>query len=116
MSLNAAGVSAVGISVGFRKTDVLLIDFLGRVTVSAELPHEALGYHQVHPQIFATVAGLIRALPNRKQDRIAGIGLALPDGWADSAELAQLQSQLEVFVQNDVTSAAAGESIFGATT
>jgi len=119
VSLNADGVSAVGISVGFRKTDVVLIDFLGHVTASAELAHETLGYHHVHPQIFATVSGLIRALPKRKQDRIAGIGLALPDGFEDSPELAQLQGQLEtlgleVFVQNDVTSAAAGESMFGA--
>lgn len=120
VSLNADGVSAIGISVGFRKTDVVLIDFLGNVTASAELPHESAGYHYVHPAIFGTVSGLIRSLPKRKQDRIAGIGLALPDGFEDSKELADLQLQLErelgleVFVQNDVTSAAAGESMFGA--
>ena len=120
VSLNPQGVYAIGISVGFRKTDVVLIDFVGNVISFVELRHDTAGHHYVHPEIFASVKGLISGLPKKKQDRVAGIGLSLPDGFEDSENLSALQSDLEaslgleLFIQNDVTAAAAGESMFGA--
>jgi predicted NBD/HSP70 family sugar kinase len=66
-------------------------------------------------------------VPKKYHDRIAGIGLALPEDEAE-LELAnnstierheQLQVEieaalgLEVYLQNDITAAAHAESIFG---
>lgn len=120
VSLNPEGVFAIGISIGFRKTDVVLIDFVGHVIDQSELRHEEPGAAVVHPDIFSAVEALVSRLSQKKRTRLAGIGLALPEGFDDSEILAQLQTSLteklglEIFVQNDVTAAAASESMFGA--
>lgn len=120
MSLNPEGAYSVGISIGFRKTEVVLIDFVGNVVKHKTLQHEVPGDHFVHPEIFTAAQVVLEALPVKKRLRVAGIGLALPDPFEDSVALDQLRQQLEsdlnleVFVQNDVTAAAGGESLFGA--
>lgn len=119
LSLNPEGVFAVGISIGFRQTDVVLINFVGQVITLSVLPHETPGAQVVHPGILESVRELIGRLSKKKKTRLAGIGLALPDAFGDSEALSVLRNsladelQLEVFVQNDVTAAAASESMFG---
>lgn len=120
MSLNPEGAYSIGISIGFRKTEVVLIDFVGNVVEHKTLQHETPGDHFVHPEIFSTAEAILEVLPAKKRLRVAGIGLALPDPFEDSVALDQLRQQLEaelkmeVFVQNDVTAAVVGESLFGA--
>lgn len=120
MSLNPKGAFSIGISIGFRKTDLVLIDFAGDVVAQTSLQHDEPGLHFVHPEISEKAVSLVEQLDRASRDRIAGIGLALPDDFAASDALDQMRSDLErlldleVFVQNDVTAAASGESIFGA--
>jgi Winged helix-turn-helix DNA-binding/ROK family len=119
MGLNPEGAYSIGISIGFRTTDIVLIDFVGGVIDSATLRHAAPGADHVHPDLHATVADLLAKISKAKRRRIAGIGLALPEGFGDTQELTAFKDKaeadfgLEVFVQNDVTAAANGESLFG---
>ncbi len=119
MALNPDGAYSIGVSIGFRTTDIVLIDFVGGVIESAALRHEIPGADYVHPALFATVESLLGKISKAKRRRIAGIGLALPEAFADTQELTAFKQRaeadlgLEVFVQNDVTSAANGESLFG---
>ena len=119
MGLNPEGAYSIGISIGFRTTDIVLIDFVGGVIDSATLRHAAPGADHVHPDLHTTVAALLAKISKAKRRRIAGIGLALPEGFGDTKELTAFKDKaeadfgLEVFVQNDVTAAANGESLFG---
>lgn len=119
MGLNPDGAYSIGISIGFRTTDIVLIDFIGGVIESATLRHAQPGADHVHPALYATVESLFLKVGKAKRRRIAGIGLALPEGFGDTEELKALRELveaelgLEVFVQNDVTAAASGESLFG---
>jgi Winged helix-turn-helix DNA-binding/ROK family len=119
MGLNPEGAYSIGISIGFRTTDVVLIDFVGGVIDSATLRHSAPGADHVHPMLHSTVETLLSKISRAKRRRIAGIGLALPEGFGDTNDLtafktrAEAEFGLEVFVQNDITAAANGESLFG---
>jgi predicted DNA-binding transcriptional regulator len=127
VSLNPGGAYSVGISIGQRGIDVVLVDFVGAVRFHKVLPVPAPTQDSNHPQFMAAIRDAIRILPKNLHNRIAGIGLALPD---DKAELAlapkdsqqrfnELQQEIEdevgysVYVQNDITAAAGGESLFG---
>ena len=120
MGLNPEGAYSIGISIGFRTTDVVLIDFVGGVIDSATLRHAAPGADHVHPELYPTVEALLAKVSKARRRRIAGIGLALPVGFSDTQELTTFKDRaeadfgLDVFVQNDVTAAANGESLFGA--
>jgi hypothetical protein len=70
-----------------------------------------------------TVRQAVNIVPKNAQKRLAGIGLALPSsasaGREEKAHFDSLQKEVEellgysVFVQNDITAAAGGESMFG---
>ena len=127
LSLNPEGAYSVGISIGYRKAEVVLIDFIGQV-------QKRLGFSYGQPSlidIYAKLPDLVRevmtGVPDEHRDRIAGIGLAVPadvETWEGAPqtpgrnfagiedELTQLTG-LEVLVQNDTTAAASAESLFG---
>ncbi|MGL4489827.1 MAG: ROK family protein [Rhizobiaceae bacterium] len=133
MSLNPEGAYSIGLKIGRRSADLILIDFLGK----------QLGYlHQTYaypmPSIIMKFAEsgiekLAAKLSASQRARIAGIGVASPfelwnwadevgapqkemDGWRDfdlQAEIAATTS-FPVFLQNDATSACGAELVFGA--
>lgn len=128
--LNPEGAYSVGISIGHRQTEFVLIDFVGGVRFHATLPSPTERNDTNHPAFLETISKAISQLPPNTKDRLAGIGLALPETKADMSTITYknsseqrylaLQEEIEneighsVFIQNDVTSAAAGESMFGA--
>lgn len=126
--LNPDGAYSVGIDLGHWETEVVLIDFLGKVRFCAKLPHTGPDLSVKQADIFDLVSKALSELPATARARVAGIGLALPeDGRALSGphvpteEEIRLQKGLErefdlpVFVQNDITAAACAEMMFGAT-
>lgn len=128
LSLNPEGAYSVGISLGHRHTDVVMIDFVGQAKFYTSLPLPTDDDATNHSKLVATVRSALAALPTKQGGRLAGIGIAMPE---DAEELAlgptgmgekfeaigkEIEDALgiEVYVQNDITAAAAGESMFGA--
>ncbi len=127
VALNPEGAYSVGISIGSRRSHIVLIDFVGAVRFHATLPNPEPNSKSNHPEFLETIARALEVLPTGTEHRLAGIGLALPESRAGLAagrsdpkhRYKALQEEIEkeighaVFVQNDITAAAAGESMFG---
>lgn len=121
--LNPEGAFSIGISVGRHRTDVVLIDFIGEVRFRTTLPNPAAERNSNHSQFLETIRQAVAMLPKKARERLAGVGLALPNALADGRDgetfFRALQDEIEqhlgvsVFVQNDITAAASGESMFG---
>jgi predicted NBD/HSP70 family sugar kinase/predicted DNA-binding transcriptional regulator len=128
LSLNPEGAYSVGISVGHRRIEVVLVDFVGTLRFQKTISQPGKRQDSNHPEFIDAIKEAISVLPKEQRSRIAGIGLALPEGTAElqltSSEtrerLESLREEIEqeielpVFVQNDITAAAGGESMFGA--
>jgi biotin operon repressor len=127
LSLNPEGACSVGISLGSKFIDVVLIDFVGSLRHRASFPLPVAAGSDLAKVLADAVRQALEATPTILRSRIAGVGLAIPDDMdslkfveGDKAlEAAALQRYLEVelglpvFVQNDITAAAGGESMFG---
>lgn len=128
LSLNPDGAYAVGISLGHRHIDVAMLDFVGDIKFFTTLDIPSQNPGQNETSLIDAVQAAIDALPPSAGTRLAGVGLAIPE---DREELALVPQGLteryetigkeieaalgvEVYVQNDITAAAAGESMFGA--
>lgn len=128
LRLNPDGAFSVGISIGYRRTEVVLIDFVGAVRAHVAFNYVEPNLFEIHSRLPDLVQQMVAATPEAHRSRIAGIGLAVPsdvDAWegakalpgrnfiAIETELTQLTG-LEVLVQNDTTAAASAEGLFGA--
>ncbi len=133
MHLDDNGAFFLGLKIGRRSLELVLIDFLGKVLARRVRVH-------THPEPEATIAfadeaieRLIRTLPPSHRSRVSGLGIAIPFflwDWAQMlgvppermaawrtidirAELAA-RHDFPVFSQNDASSACAAELVFGA--
>jgi predicted NBD/HSP70 family sugar kinase len=120
--LNPDGAYSVGISIGRTQCDIVLVDFVGAIRFQTSLPNPGQNLKTNHPEFLQTIRQAIAMLEKPTRERLAGIGLALPTvqfGSGSTEQNSALQEEIEaavghsVFVQNDITSAAAGESMFG---
>ena len=133
MSLAADGAFFLGLKIGRRSADLVLVDFLGQVRGT----HRRI-YRYPTPQavvgfVAGALPGLLSLLPVELRGRVAGLGVAMPfqlwswvealgapqsemDAWRDvdmRAALAEVTG-MAVYVQNDATSACGAELVFGA--
>ncbi len=132
MRLNPGGVFSVGLKIGRRSADLVLVDFIGQEraavskTFAYPIPSDLITFSKIG------LAKLFERLSADELKRIAGIGVSMPFelwNWAEKigapeeqmiewkhfdfqSELAQM-TNLPVFVQNDATSACGAELIFG---
>jgi predicted NBD/HSP70 family sugar kinase len=131
-SLNPDGAFAIGLKVGRRSGDLVLIDLSGRKRHVVHMP-----YHFPTPQQFIRFARkgideILATLPRTLQRRMAGLGIAAPfelwnwgeeigapqevmDAWREfnlTAEIMQL-CDWPVMPCNDATAACAAELLFG---
>jgi predicted NBD/HSP70 family sugar kinase len=132
LRLNAEGAYAIGVKVGRRSLDAILVDFSGRLLQRRHherefpLPEEAMDL------VIEDVAALRHAIPDRAFDRLAGIGVATPynmgswrreldipseayRAWNDFDVVQRLTADtgLPVFRENDGTAAAVAELFQG---
>ncbi|MBI1171651.1 ROK family protein [bacterium] len=132
MSLAADGAYFLGLKIGRRSADLVLVDFLGQVIGT----HRRI-YRYPTPDAVVSFAaealpGLMAMLAPDSRRRIGGLGVAMPfqlwnwvqalgapqsemDDWRErdiQAELAAV-TDLPVYVQNDATSACGAELVFG---
>ncbi len=133
-SLNPDGAFGLGLVIGRRSSDLVLMDFIGsirarrRTIYSVPLPEDIMAF------VEREMPDLLTALPDAQQGRISGIGVAMPfelwnweadlqtppgllGKWRDfdvAAELSRRFGPWPVRVCNDATSACAAELNFGA--
>jgi predicted NBD/HSP70 family sugar kinase len=84
LSLNPDGAYAIGIKVGRRSMDMLLVDFTGRGRERWTLDYRFADPEQLVPEIARRLAQLQRQLGPDLSGRIQGIGIAAPlslGGW-----------------------------------
>ncbi len=133
MSLNPRGAFSIGLKVGRRTADIILIDFLGNILLHV---HRAFDFSLPKGILEFVTSGaqkISEFLSPDEMARVAGIGIAAPfemwnwayevgapqaelDAWRDfdlTAEVAKLVAY-PVFLQNDATSACGAELVFGA--
>jgi len=132
MSLDPEGAFSIGLKVGRRSADLVLVDFLGNERISL---HKTYPYPMPDALLSFTrngVAEILDNLTDTQRTRIAGIGISIPfqlwnwaekigapqedmDAWHQFDFRAELQDacNLPTFLQNDATSACGAELVFG---
>ena len=132
MSLDPEGAFFLGLKIGRRSAELVLIDFLGSVRAMLQLSYR---YPAPRETVAFVTEGIsqVRAGLTREQDRrIAGLGIAMPFelwNWADTAGAprdvmehwrdhdirADIQADVNfpIYLQNDATSACGAELVFG---
>ncbi len=132
MSLDRDGAFFLGLKVGRRSTDLVIVDFMGQVRAT----HRRIYRYPTPGAVVAFVAealpGLMQALTPEQRDRISGMGVAMPfqlwnwvqalgapqtemDAWRErdiQGELAAICG-VPVYMQNDATAACGAELVFG---
>jgi predicted NBD/HSP70 family sugar kinase len=84
MALNPDGAFSIGIKIGRRSLDMLLLDFTGQVRERSELRYPFPDPDTLFDEIAARMRLLTEALPPKLRGRLHGIGIAAPlalGGW-----------------------------------
>jgi predicted NBD/HSP70 family sugar kinase len=86
LALDADGAYAIGIKIGRRSMDMLLVDFVGQVRQRASLRYAFPDPDELVPEIARNVKAFRKALPAARRERLQGVGLAAPlslGGWRE---------------------------------
>lgn len=84
MALNPDGAFSIGIKIGRRSLDLLLLDFTGQVRERSSMTYRFPDPLTLFPEIERRLATLTESLPKKLRGRIHGIGVAAPlslGGW-----------------------------------
>lgn len=84
LALSPEGAYAIGIKIGRRSMDVLLVDFTGTVRARWSSEYEFPEPERVYGEIAQRVKSIRRKLGTAGQERLTGIGIAAPlslGGW-----------------------------------
>ncbi len=84
MALNPDGAFSIGIKIGRRSLDMLLLDFTGQVRERASLSYAFPDPDTLFAEIKTRLAQLVHALPFKLRARLHGVGVAAPlslGGW-----------------------------------
>ena len=132
IALNPEGAYSIGVKIGRRSLEVLLVDFSGSVVASRTTPYPAPFPSETMALATGTAMELIDSLKRGLRTRIVGLGVAMPwvlHEWSDvlglereaiaawreidvAAEL-EAATGLSVSLYNDATAACAAEMIAG---
>lgn len=132
MLLDPNGVMTVGLEIGRRRADLIIMDFVGQQRMAL---HETYTHPQPRQILDFVEAGLNRIpdfLSPKQQDRIVGLGVAMPfelwnwienvdalagemEAWREFEIISELSRfcPYPIHVQNDATSACGAELVFG---
>jgi predicted NBD/HSP70 family sugar kinase len=132
MHLNPEGALFLGLKIGRRSTDLVLVDFMGRVRDSRRRTYRYPTPADIVAFVGEALPKLMQAQPAELRPRVSGMGVAMPfqlwnwvqalgapqaemDAWRDcdiQADLAAITG-MPVYLQNDATSACGAELVFG---
>ena len=132
MSLNPEGAFFLGLKIGRRSAELVLIDFLGAVRAMLQLSYRYPTPRETVEFVADGIKRIRAGLTPAQDERIAGLGIAMPFelwSWADEAGApreamehwrnrdirADIRAQVTfpVYLQNDATSACGAELVFG---
>lgn len=132
MALDAEGAFFIGLKIGRRSADLILVDFLGRVRANRRKVYRYPTPETVVAFVRDALPQVVVTLPPALRDRIGGMGIAMPfqlwnwvayigapqsemDTWRNrdvQSEIAEIAG-MPVHVQNDATAACGAELVFG---
>ncbi len=132
MRLNPEGVFTLGLKIGRRRAELVLMDFVGEIRKGVHIIYLYPTVGNILQFVTQSIPALIEALTEQQQKRIIGLGVAMPfelwswaekigapqaemDSWKEQ-NLTQLLEQAcdyPISVLNDATSACAAELVFG---
>lgn len=132
MSLDPEGAYSIGLKIGRRSANLILVDFLGRElgklssTYRYPLPKDILEFAE------AGIKQLCEHFNSKQLSRISGIGISMPfDLWSWAEKINAPQDEMDawrgfdfkielsslfpypIFIQNDATAACGAELVFG---
>ncbi len=132
MSLDPEGAFSIGLKIGRRSAELVLIDFTGSLRASLRRVYSYPTPDEILRFAVAGITKLCKTLGSRKTPRVAGVGISMPFelwSWAEKFDVPteemlawkhlafgeELASQcgLPVYVLNDATSACGAELAFG---
>jgi predicted NBD/HSP70 family sugar kinase len=132
MSLDPEGAFFLGLKIGRRSAELVLIDFLGKERAMLQLSYRYPGPRETVEFVTEGIKRARGGLTVEQDRRIAGLGIAMPFelwNWADTAGAprevmehwrnrdirADIQAQVNfpVYLQNDATAACGAELVFG---
>jgi predicted NBD/HSP70 family sugar kinase len=135
MSLAANGAYFLGLKIGRRSSEMILIDFHGAIRERESLRHDWPEPEAARAFALRAAHELVTRLAKPERARVAGLGIAQPfqlwdwsdalgapqdimDRWRDADLCADLSQQLPypVFMRNDASAACGAELVFGTTT
>ena len=132
MRLNPEGALFLGLKIGRRSADLVLVDFLGQVRDTRRRTYRYPTPDGIVAFVSEVLPDLMSHLPSPARARVSGMGVAMPfqlwnwvqalgapqsemDAWRArdiQADLSAL-TEMPVYVQNDATSACGAELVFG---
>ena len=132
MSLNPDGAFFLGLKIGRRSVDLVVVDFMGTVRATHRRVYRFPTPNAVVALVAEALPGLLSTLHPEHRARVSGMGVAMPfqlwnwvlalgapqsemDSWRErdiQAELAAICG-LPVYIQNDATAACGAELVFG---
>ena len=134
MALNPEGAFFLGLKIGRRSAELVLIDFLGNVRAMLQNSYRYPAPRETVDFVSSGIKRMRAGLDPAQDERIAGLGIAMPFelwNWADTAGAprdimdqwrhhdirADIQAQcgFPVYLQNDATAACGAELVFGQT-
>jgi predicted NBD/HSP70 family sugar kinase len=95
MALNPDGAFTIGIKIGRRSLDMLLLDFAGQVRERTSLAYRFPDPDALFAEIQARLRQLTQALPAKLRARLHGVGIAAPlslGGWQSLLGIAPRQA------------------------
>ena len=132
IALNPEGAFSIGIKIGRRSMDVLLVDFVGQVRERSSLSYAFPDPDQLFAEIGLQLDNMRAFLGPKKESRLSGIGIAAPlalGGWQhllsidpgqadkwnriDICERVQAMTDLPVEFSKDTAAACVAELVAG---
>ena len=132
MRLNPEGVFSLGLKVGRRSAVLVLLDFTGAIAERLRIAYSFPGTGQIVEFVNKGAKKLIAGLPVEFQNRVAGLGIAMPfEIWKWGAQVGAPEDRmrawqgfdlkgaisrvtsLETFVENDATAGCSAELLLG---
>ncbi len=127
-SINPKGAYSLGLKIGRRSSEMVLIDFLGKVIGIEVLEYPHPEKSSIIQFALDSIQSLYSTVPKGHQKRIAGLGVVMPNEiwkwkklfrtpdtklmeWRDDTHITELKEKLDlpVFPMNDATAACGAE-------